>query len=125
MILLMVNVFALIIGMLMDDFIGTLLAATLMFPLMKEIGAHSIHFAAILGNNLGLGNKTPPTALSRYFAGRTSNCSLDKIIKPQMIFIFICSVPVVLITTYFPFLYLWLPHLFMPKLVPAAHFSLG
>ncbi len=125
MILLMVNVFLLILGMLMDDFSGTLLAATLLFPLMKEIGVHPIHFAAILGTNLGLGNKTPPTAPILYLAGRIGNCSLDKLIKPQMIFIVTCSVPVVLITTYFPFLSLWLPHLLMPKLVRAAPFTLG
>ena len=125
MILLMVNVFLLILGMLMDDFSGTLLAATLLFPLMKEIGVHPIHFAAILGTNLGLGNKTPPTAPILYLACRIGNCTLDKVIKPQMIFIFTCSVPVVLITTYFPFLSLWLPHLLMPKLVPAAPFTLG
>ncbi|MBW1690799.1 MAG: TRAP transporter large permease [Deltaproteobacteria bacterium] len=117
-ILLMVNVFLLILGMLMDDFSGTLLAAPLLFPLMKEIGIHPVHFAAILGTNLGLGNKTPPTAPILYLAGRIGNCSLDKLIKPQMIFIVTCSVPVVLITTYFPPLSLALPHLIMPKLVP-------
>jgi len=31
-----------------------------------------------------------------------------------------CSVPVVLLTTYCPFLSLWLPHLLLPKLVPAS-----
>ena len=124
-ILLMVNVFLLILGMLMDDFSGTLLAAPLLFPLMKEIGVHPIHFAAILGTNLGLGNKTPPTAPILYLAGRIGNCSLDKLIKPQMIFIVSCSIPIVLLTTYFPPLSLTLPHLIMPKLVPAVPLTIG
>ena len=124
-ILLMVNVFLLILGMLMDDFSGTLLAAPLLFPLMKEIGIHPIHFAAILGTNLGLGNKTPPTAPILYLAGRIGNCSLDKLIKPQMIFIVSCSIPIVLLTTYFPPLSLTLPHLIMPKLVPAVPLTIG
>lgn len=125
LILLMVNVFLLILGMLMDDFSGTLLAAPLLFPLIQEIGIHPVHFAAILGTNLGLGNKTPPTAPILYLAGRIGNCSIDKLIKPQMIFIFTCSIPVVLLTTYFPALSLTLPHLLMPKLVPAAPLTLG
>ena len=125
LILLMVNVFLLILGMLMDDFSGTLLAAPLLFPLMKEIGIHPVHFAAILGTNLGLGNKTPPTAPILYLAGRIGNCSIDKLIKPQMIFIFTCSIPVVLLTTYFTALSLSLPHLHMPRLVPAAPHTLG
>ena len=124
-ILLMVNLFLLILGMLMDDFSGTLLAAPLLFPLMKEIGVHPVHFAAILGTNLGLGNKTPPTAPILYLAGRIGNCSLDKLIKPQMIFIVSCSIPVVLLTTYFPPLSLTLPHLIMPKLVPAVPLTIG
>jgi len=118
-ILLMVNVFLLLLGMLMDDFSGTLLAAPLLFPLMKEIGIHPVHFAAILGTNLGLGNKTPPTAPILYLAGRIGNCPIDQLIKPQLIFIFTCSIPVVFLTTYVPALSLWLPHLLMPKLVPA------
>ena len=125
LILLMVNVFLLILGMLMDDFSGTLLAAPLLFPLMKEIGIHPVHFAAILGTNLGLGNKTPPTAPILYLAGRIGNCSLDKLLKPQMTFIVTCSIPVVLITTYFPPLSLALPHLIMPKLVPYVPLTVG
>jgi tripartite ATP-independent transporter DctM subunit len=125
MILLMVNLFLLVLGMLMDDFSGTLLAAPLLFPLMKELGIHPVHFAAILGTNLGLGNKTPPTAPILYLAGRVGNCSVDKLLKIQFIFILTCSVPVVLATTYFPFLSLALPHLVMPKLVLAAPLTLG
>jgi C4-dicarboxylate transporter, DctM subunit len=120
LILLMVNLFLLILGMLMDDFSGTLLAAPLLLPLIMEIGVHPVHFAAILGTNLGLGNKTPPTAPILYLAGRIGNCSVDKLLKPQMIFIATVSLPVVLLTTYFPPLSLSLPHWVMPRLVPTV-----
>jgi len=118
-ILLMINLFLLILGMLVDDFSGTLLAAPLLFPLIKEIGIHPIHFAAIMGTNLGLGNKTPPTAPILYLAGRVGNCRFEQLVKPAVTFMTTCSVPVVLLTTYCPFLSLWLPHLLLPKLVPA------
>ena len=124
-ILLMVNLFLIILGMLMDDFSGTLLAAPLLFPLMKEIGIHPVHFAAILGTNLGLGNKTPPTAPILYLAGSIANCKIDELIKPAVIFMTTCSVPVVLATTYFPPLSLALPHLIMPKLVPYVPLTIG
>ena len=120
MILLMINLFLLILGMLVDDFSGTLLAAPLLFPLINEIGIHPIHFAAIMGTNLGLGNKTPPTAPILYLAGRVGNCRFEQLVKPAVIFMTTCSVPVVLLTTYCPFLSLWLPHLLLPKLVPAS-----
>ncbi|MCF8106944.1 MAG: TRAP transporter large permease subunit, partial [Desulfohalobiaceae bacterium] len=125
LIMLLVNLFLLLLGMLMDDFSGTILAAALLFPVMSEIGVHPIHFAAILGTNLGLGNKTPPTAPILYLAARIGNCSLDKLIKPQFIFIITCSLPVMLLTTFFPPLSLTLPHLLMPKAVPYVPWFIG
>jgi tripartite ATP-independent transporter DctM subunit len=124
-ILLMVNLFLIILGMLMDDFSGTLLAAPLLFPLMQAIGVHPIHFAAILGTNLGLGNVTPPTAPILYLAGRIGKCKFDELITPAVIFMIFGAIPVVLLTTYFPFLSLWLPHLLMPKLVRIVPLTLG
>jgi len=123
--LLMINLFLIIIGMLMDDFSGTLLAAPLLFPLMQAIGVHPIHFAAILGTNLGLGNVTPPTAPILYLAGRIGKCKFDELITPAVIFMVFGAIPVVLLTTYFPFLSLWLPHLLMPKLVSIVPLTLG
>jgi len=118
MILLLVNVFLLLLGMIMDDFSGTILAAALLFPVVTEIGIHPVHFAAILGTNLGLGNKTPPTAPILYLSARVGNCPIERLIKPQLLFICTVSLPVMLLTTYFPPLSLTLPHLLMPKAVP-------
>lgn len=123
-ILLMINLFLLILGMLMDDFSGTLLAAPLLFPLIKELGIHPVHFAAILGTNLGLGNKTPPTAPILYLACRIGNCRVNELLKPAVTFMTTCSLPVVLLVTYFPFLSLWLPSLLLPKLVPSRYVTL-
>ena len=53
-ILAMLNVFMIIIGMLMDDVSGTLLCTPILLPIIMKIGVHPIHFAAILGVNLGL-----------------------------------------------------------------------
>ena len=125
LILLMVNLFLIILGMLMDDFSGTLLAAPLLFPLMKELGIHPVHFAAILGTNLGLGNKTPPTAPILYLAARVGNCKFNELLKPAIIFMTTCSLPVVLLVTFFPCLSLWLPHLILPRLVPEVPLFVG
>ncbi|MFQ6122668.1 MAG: TRAP transporter large permease [Dehalococcoidales bacterium] len=112
-ILLMVNVFLIIVGMLMDDFSGTLLAAPLLFPLMKHIGVSPFHFAAIMGTNLGLGNVTPPCAPILYLAGRIGNSRFDEMIKPALTFMIFGCLPVVLVTTYWPDLSLFLPRLIM------------
>lgn len=113
LILLMVNFFLIIIGMLMDDLSGTMLAAPLLMPLMLKIGVHPIHFAAILGTNLGLGNVTPPTAPILYLGGRIGGVSIEEYVKPALIYMFFGFVPVIILTTYLPDLSLFLPRLIM------------
>ena len=112
-ILLMVNVFLIIFGMLMDDLSGSLVSAPLLMPLMLKIGVHPIHFAAILGTNLGLGNVTPPTAPILYLGGRIGNVPIDQYIKPALIFMIFGNIPIIILTTYFPGLSMWLPRLLM------------
>lgn len=111
-ILIMMNIFLLIIGMIMDDISGTILAASLLFPVMNELGVHPLHFAAILGVNLGLGNVTPPTAPILFLAGRIGNCRIEKYMTPALILIVGGLLPVVIATTYWPDLSLFLPRLF-------------
>lgn len=112
-ILFMVNVFLIIIGMLMDDLSGTMLAAPLLMPLMVQIGVHPIHFAAILGTNLGLGNVTPPTAPILYLGGRVGNVQIGEYIKPALIYMIFGFLPVIALTTYVPAFSLFLPRLIM------------
>ena len=112
-ILFMVNIFLIIIGMLMDDLSGTMLAAPLLMPLMLRIGVHPIHFAAILGTNLGLGNVTPPTAPILYLGGRIGGVQIDEYIKPALVYMIFGFLPIIAITTYVPSLSLFLPRLIM------------
>lgn len=111
-ILLAINAFLLLIGMIMDDISGTVLAASLLFPVTQELGVHPLHFAAILGVNLGLGNVTPPTAPILYMAGHITGCRVSEYIRYAVIFMFFGLIPVVLITTYWPSLSLFLPGVF-------------
>jgi TRAP-type C4-dicarboxylate transport system permease large subunit len=111
-ILLMVNIFLLGIGMIMDDISGTVIAASLLYPVMEKLGVHPLHFAAMMGVNLGLGNVTPPTAPILYLAGRIGDCKIESYIKPAMILMYGGMLPVVLLTTYWPDLSLFLPRLF-------------
>ncbi len=111
-ILLMINIFLLVIGMIMDDISGTILAASLLFPIMESIGVHPLHFAAILGVNLGLGNVTPPTAPILFLAGRIGKTPIETYIRPSLILMFGGLLPVVIATTYWADLSLFLPRLF-------------
>ena len=111
LVLLMINVIMLIMGMLMDDLSGTLLAASMLYPIVAAVGVNPLHFAAIVGVNLGLGCVTPPCAPMLFLAGRIGNCPAEQYMKPALILMFAGMLPVLAVTTYWPELSLFLPKL--------------
>lgn len=112
-ILLMINVLLLMLGMLVDDTAGAVLAAIVLLPVTNEIGIHPIHFAAIVGTNLGLGNVTPPCAPLLFMSGAIGGQAIDQYIKPTLKFMLIGHLPVVLLVTYIPDIALYLPRVLM------------
>lgn len=113
MILLMLNIFMVIMGMLMDDTSACMLCTPILVPIIKEIGVSPIQFAAILSVNLGMGNVTPPCAPLLYLAGSLGGAQINKMIKPCMYYIFLGWIPVLILTTYIPDISLFLPHLIL------------
>ena len=111
-VLMMINVFMVIIGMLMDDSSGCLLCAPVLLPLIVGLGVSPVQFAAILGVNLGMGNITPPTAPLLYLASRTTGVPVKYILKPTLAMIVFAWLPTLIITTYVPQVSLFLPSLF-------------
>ena len=112
-IMLMVNIFMIILGMLMDDVSGVLLATPILLPIVTELGISPIHFAAIVGVNLGMGNITPPTAPLLYLSGRICKAELKDMLKPTMILIIFAWLPTLFLVTYIPEISMFLPNLIM------------
>lgn len=108
---LMLNLFLILIGMLMDDTSAILLTTPILLPVAVGIGIHPVHFAAILGVNIGLGGVTPPTAPFLYLGSRVGNAPVNEMLGPTMYFIFFAWIPTLILTTYVPGLSLWLPRL--------------
>lgn len=113
LVLLLINLFVIVMGMLIDDVSGILLLTPILLPLATSVGVDPIHFAAILGVNLGLANITPPTAPLLYFGGQVGKASIRSMLKPTFVLILLAWVPVLLLTTYVPSLSLWLPELIL------------
>lgn len=112
-IMLMINVFLVIMGMLMDDVSGILLGTPILLPLVTQLGVDPVHFAAIMGVNLGMGNVTPPTAPLLYLSGRISGAQVNQMLKPTMYLIIFAWLPTLLLTTYVPEISLGLVNLLM------------
>ena len=112
-ILLIINLLLLLIGMIVDDISGGVLAAIIFLPVVEALGIHPIHFAAIVGVNLGLGNVSPPCAPMLYMAGGVAKLPLNKFIVPTVKLLFFGHLPMVILVTFVPDLALFLPRLLM------------
>lgn len=110
-ILIMINIFMIVLGMLMDDCSATVLATPILLPIVTSLGVSPIHFAAILGVNIGMGNVTPPTAPLLYLSGRISGAELKDMLGPDLAMIAFAWLPTLIITTYFPAYGMLLPRL--------------
>jgi tripartite ATP-independent transporter DctM subunit len=111
-IMLLINLFMVIIGMLMDDVSGVLLCTPILLPIAIALGISPIHFAAVVGVNLGMGNITPPTAPLLYLAGRVAQAEVKDMLRPTMALILFAWLPTLILTTFLPGLSTWLPGLF-------------
>lgn len=109
-ILILLNLLLLFVGMIVNDTTGIILVAPLLLPLAKAIGLDPIQYAAIFGVNLAIGSLTPPYASLLYLGMRIGNVEFTEILPPVMVFL-AGYVPVMLLTTYWSPLSLYLPKL--------------
>lgn len=111
LLLIVINIFLFLVGMIVNDVTGMILIAPLLLPLMTELGVSPIHFAAIMGVNLAMGGVTPPYASILYLGMRIGKCEFHEILKPTMIFLLLGYLPIVFLTTFWPPLSMYLPTL--------------
>lgn len=112
-ILVMVNLFLMIIGMLMSDTAATLLCTPILVPVMIGLGFDPVHFAAIFAVNIGFANVTPPCAPLLYLSGKVMDVDVKEMLRPNMWYLLAGWLPVLLVTTYFPDFSLFLPKLIL------------
>lgn len=109
--LLMLNLFLLIIGMLMDDASAILLATPILLPIANQLGVDGVQFAAVIGVNLGMGCVTPPCAPFLFLGSRVAGTPVATMLKPTIILILFAWLPTTILVTFVPGLTHWLPGL--------------
>lgn len=110
LLLMLINIFLIFVGMIVDALSGILLVTPLLYPVILATGVHPIHFAAIIGVNLRDGDADPPDGGNHSTWGRRrARSPWTRMLKPIMIFILTCYVPVILLTTYWEPLSLAIP----------------
>lgn len=113
--LLLINLFMIILGMIMDDISAMLIAAPLLYPLFMSLDIHPFQMAAILAINQGSGQMTPPVATNLFTASRVSGVPVNDFAKDCLPFLLLGSLPVLIIVTFIPEVSLFLPTFFLGK----------
>lgn len=112
-ILIMINLFMIFLGLIMDDSSAMLLSTPIFYPIVTKMGVDPIHYACILSVNLGLGCISPPCAPILFMSSKISQASLTKMLKPNFGMMFCVWLPIILLVNLFPEISLWLPRLIM------------
>ncbi|MFD1606983.1 TRAP transporter large permease [Oceanobacillus luteolus] len=113
LLLLMINVFLLFIGMIMDDVSAISLATPILLPIVINLGVDPIHFASIIAVNIGMGLLTPPTAPLLYLGSRVAKTPVNEMLGPTLLMIIFAWFPTLIITTFIPEISLFLPKLLL------------
>ncbi len=119
-ILLMMNILLLILGMFIDGIPILIIAVPLLVPIAQKLGINLVHLGSVIVFNVGLGVVTPPYAISIFVGTRLAQVPYAQLVPPMMIYLFAVGIPVLLLTTYVPWLSLWLPTLVLGKQVVGA-----
>ena len=119
-VLLMMNILLLILGMFIDGIPILIIAVPLLVPIAQQLGVNLVHLGAVIVFNVGLGVVTPPYAISIFVGTRLANVPYGMLVRPMLIYLFLVGIPALLLTTYIPWLSLWLPTLVLGKQVVGA-----
>jgi tripartite ATP-independent transporter DctM subunit len=111
LLLIVINIFLLIVGCLVDLTPAVIMLTPILLPLMQKMGIHIVHFGAIMVINLCYGLITPPVGTSLFVGLRISNLPMNAIIRPLAPLLLI-EIIILAAVTYWPPLTMWLPKLF-------------
>ncbi len=107
--LLILNVFLIIVGMMMDIFSALIVVVPLILPIAKEFQIDPIHLGIIFLTNLEIGYLTPPVGLNLFLSGLRFQKPIIHIARSVLVFIGIL-LGALLVITYVPEMSLWLVH---------------
>ncbi len=104
--LLLLNLFLLLVGAVMDIFSAIIVVVPLILPLAARYGIDPIHLGIIFLANLEIGYSTPPVGINLFIASQRFNKSIVTLFKSTLPYLVIMFVWLFMVT-YIPELSLW------------------
>lgn len=96
--LLVINVFLLIVGMVMDTTPAILILTPILLPIVTAVGMNPIHFGIMMVVNLAIGFVTPPIGVNLFVASSLTDIPIMKIARKAMPMIIYFLIALLLIT---------------------------
>jgi len=109
-VLMMLNILLLVVGMFIEPTVSIIILVPILFPLIKSLGIHPIHFGLVMLINLTIGVATPPLGLVLFTACSVGKISLERLVKAIIPFLLV-ELAVLVLVTYIPSLTLTIPRL--------------
>ena len=112
--LILLNIFLLIVGMMMDIFSAIIVVVPLIIPIATAYEVNPVHLGIIFLTNLEIGYLTPPVGLNLFISSFRFEKSISTVVRAVLPYIGILLVALAIIT-YVPGLSLWMVDLFQIK----------
>jgi C4-dicarboxylate transporter DctM subunit len=106
MFLVVLNVFLLIVGMMMDIFSAIIVVVPLIIPIARLYGIDDVHLGVIFLANLEIGYLTPPVGLNLFISSLRFGKPVLDVVRATVVFIGLLLIALMIIT-YIPDLTLW------------------
>lgn len=96
--LLVINAFLLVVGMVMDTTPAILILTPILLPIVKAVGMNPVHFGVMMVVNLAIGFVTPPIGVNLFVASSLTDIPVMKIAKKAVPMIIMFLIALLLIT---------------------------
>ena len=104
--LLLLNLFLLLVGAMMDIFSAIIVVVPLILPLASRYGVDPVHLGIIFLANLEIGYSTPPVGINLFIASQRFDKTIVTLFKSTLPYLLIMLIWLLMVT-YIPILSLW------------------
>lgn len=105
--LLVVNLFLLLVGMLMEGAAATIILVPLLAPIAQMYGIDLVHFGMVVVFNMSIGGVSPPIGTLMFVTCGVTNCKIKDFLKEGIPY-FVYMLILLMLITYLPFSFSWL-----------------
>ena len=109
-ILVLLNILMLCLGCLIEMACLILMLTPVILPIWMQLGLSPIHLGIVMVLNLGIGLLTPPVGSTLFIGSAISGIKIETLAK-KMVPFYITMFIALIILTYFPQTFMWLPNL--------------